>query len=178
MSALRAGPGAVERLRRLLPGVWLGAMAAVAAIGTPAAFALLDRADAARIVARLLAQEAHLSLAAGVALLVLERVAARRRAVAGVASQFSIGMVLALGALFCTVAGYFALLPAMEAARAGQGRWSFGQLHAASATLFGIKLLLVAALAWRASAPSPGRPPASGRSPDAPAAPAAGRASG
>ena len=50
-------------------------------------------------------------------------------------SQFSAGMLLALGAVFCTVAGYFALQPMMPAARAGQGRLSFGQLHAVSAVL-------------------------------------------
>ena len=36
----------------------------------------------------------------------------------GRGSQFSAGMALALGTLFCTVAGYFALLPMMAAARA------------------------------------------------------------
>ena len=56
------------------------------------------------------------------------------------------------GALFCTVAGYFALQPMMAAARAGQGAWSFGALHAVSAVFFGLKTLLVLALAWRLAA--------------------------
>ena len=58
-------------------------------------------------------------------------------------------MLLALGALFCTVAGYYAIQPMMAAARAGQGAWSFGALHGASSVFFGLKGLLVLALAWR-----------------------------
>ena len=40
--------------------------------------------------------------------------------------------MLALGALFCTVAGYFALQPMMADARAGRGALGFGALHAIS----------------------------------------------
>ena len=78
-------------------------------------------------------------------------VAARRAALQGQGSQFSTGMALALGALFCTVAGYFGIQPQMAAARAGQGALSFGQLHAISTVFFAFKLTLVAALAWRAT---------------------------
>jgi hypothetical protein len=60
-------------------------------------------------------------------------------------------MVLALGAIFCTVAGYFALQPMMVAARAGQGRLSFGQLHGLSTTFYIVKFVLVGLLAWRAA---------------------------
>ena len=41
-------------------------------------------------------------------------------------------MLLALGTVFCTVAGYYALAPLMAAARAGQGSLSFAQLHGIS----------------------------------------------
>ena len=58
--------------------------------------------------------------------------------------------MLALGTLFCTVAGYLGLLPMMAQARTGQGPLSFGQLHAVTATFFAIKTGLVLALAWRA----------------------------
>ena len=102
----------------------------------------------------MLAQEAYTSLLLGIVLVVLERGAARRAAAAGAGSGFSVGMVLALGALFCTVAGYFAVQPMMEAARAGQGPLGFGQLHAVSATFYAVKLALVAALAWRAARPA------------------------
>jgi hypothetical protein len=147
-----------ERLRRLLPGLWAGLLLCVALVATPAAFALLERPDAGRIVARILAQEAYASLALALLLLMLERFAARDAAEERGASQFSAGMALSAGALFCTVAGYFGVQPMMDAARAGQAALSFGTLHAVSAAFFGIKLLLVAALAWRAagvrSAPS------------------------
>jgi hypothetical protein len=131
----------LERWRRLLPGLWLGWLLCVAVVATPAAFALLERAEAGRVAARVLAWEAHSALLFGAVLLALERVRAKRLADEGGSSQFSAGMALAAGALFCTVAGYFGLL-----------QLSFGQLHAVSAGFYGVKVLLVAALAWRASA--------------------------
>ncbi len=146
----------LERWRRLLPGLWAGWLICVAALATPAAFAMLVPSEAGRLAGRMLAQEAYTSLALGVVVLGLERIAARRAAAQGAGSQFSTGMVLALGALFCTVAGYFGLLPMMQAARAGQGALSFGQLHAVSAAFYAVKLLLVLALAWRAAAVPPG----------------------
>jgi hypothetical protein len=142
------------RLRVVLPGLWAGLLLCVAALATPAPFALLERADAGRVVGRMLAQEAYTSLALGVLVLLLERSVARRAAADGAGSQFSAGMVLALGALFCTVAGYFAVQPIMAAARAGQGPLSFGQLHAVSAAFFVVKTLLVLALAWIAARPA------------------------
>ena len=143
-------------LQRLLPGLWAGTLLCLALLATPAPFALLPQADAGRVVARMLSQEAYLSLALGVLLLGLERLAARRTAIAGLGTQFSPGMVLCLGALFCTVAGYFALQPMMAAARAGQGPLSFGQLHAISAAFYIVKTGLVLTLAWRTSRqPSP-----------------------
>lgn len=144
----------IERWRRLLPGLWAGWLLCVALLATPAAFALLPRAEAGRVVARMLAQEAYTSLALGVLVLLLERVASRRSALQGRGSQFGSGMVLALGALFCTVAGYFAVVPFMQAARAGQGSLTFGQLHAISSSFYFVKVVLVLALAWRAARPA------------------------
>jgi hypothetical protein len=126
----------------------------VAVIATPAPFATLARADAGRVVARILAHEAYSALLFGVLILLLERAVARRRVAAGAGSGFSLGVALALGTLVCTVAGYFAVQPQMAAARAGQGALSFGQLHAISAAFFAAKIALVAALAWRASRPA------------------------
>jgi len=143
----------LERARRLLPGLWAGWLLCVALLATPAVFSQLSGAEAGRLVGRMLAQEAYTSLALGLLLLVLERVAARRAALARTGPQFSVGMLLALGAVFCTVAGYFAVQPLMPAARLGQGTLSFGQLHAVSAGFFVVKTLLVLALAWRALSP-------------------------
>ncbi len=154
-----ARPRFLRRLNQLLPPAWLGCLLALAGIGTPAPFATLARADAGLVVGRMLAQEAYLSLAMGVIILVLARGAARpaiagdgaSAAVGADESIFSTAMLLVLGTLFCTIVGYFVLQPMMAQARAGQSALSFGQLHAISGTLFALKVVLVAALAWRAT---------------------------
>jgi hypothetical protein len=156
----QAAPDLLTRARGLLPALWAGWMLCVALLATPAPFATLARADAGRVVSRMLAQEAYTALVLGVVLLVLERLAARRAAAQGIGTQFSTGMALALGTLFCTVAGYFAVQPMMAAARAGQGAMSFGQLHGVSAGFFVVKGVLVLVLAWRSSA-LVSRPPSS-----------------
>lgn len=143
--------GAAERVRRLIPGLWAGALLCIALIATPAPFAALAAQDAGRVVGRIFAQEAFLSLVLGVAVLLLER---RAAAAAEGQSRLSTPMLLALAAIFFTVAGYFGLQPMMAAARAGQGPWTFGQLHAVSLALFGAKIVVVLLLAWRAA----GRP--------------------
>ena len=109
---------------------------------------------AGRVAGRMFAQEAYLSLALCVALFFFVRQRARASAQAGSGSVISVELMLVLGALFCTVAGYFALQPMMVAARAGEGGWSFGALHGLSASFYGLKALLVVALAWRLAAVS------------------------
>ena len=155
----------LDRLRRGLPALWLGGLLCVAGMATPAAFALLARADAGRMVARILGQEAWLSLGIAVLLLLLERQRARTTAASGLGSVLSADLLLVLATLFCTVAGYFGLQSVLPAARAGQGGLSFGQWHAVSVLFFGIKALLVLALAWRGTrcppAPAVSRPPSS-----------------
>lgn len=141
----------LERARRLLPAIWAGVLLCVALIATPAPFATLLVQDAGRVVARIFAQEAYLSIALGAACLLLERRAAASREGA---TRLSTSMLLVLGALFCTVAGYFGLQPMMVAAKAGQGALSFGQFHAISLMFFGAKTLAVLALAWRAVSPT------------------------
>jgi hypothetical protein len=121
-------------------------------IGAPAVFAVGLPEIAGRAVGRMFAHEAYLSLALGVLLLVLLRQQARSDAAAGAGSVFSTDLMLVLGTLFCTVAGYFAIQPMMAAARAGQGSVSFGTLHAISAGFFAVKGLLVLVLAWRRTA--------------------------
>jgi hypothetical protein len=145
--------GHVERLRRLLPALWLGALLCVALVATPSVFAVLPAPQAGPVVGRILAQEAWLSLTMSIVLLVIERTRARAVAVGGSGSQLSPEILLVAGAAFCTLAGYFGIQPMMPASRLGEGPFSFGQLHLASTTLFGIKAVLVALLAWRASAP-------------------------
>jgi hypothetical protein len=140
----------MERLRRLLPPLWGGLLLCVALVATPAPFATLEHAQAGLVVAFIFKREAFLSLAAALAFVLIER----RRARAGLARQFTTEMALALGALFFTVAGYFGLQPLMAPARAGQGALTFGQLHAVSLVLFGLKILCVLVLSWWVAAPA------------------------
>ena len=140
------------RFAALIAGLWAGILLCIAAIAAPAAFATLARPDAGRFVNRLFEQDAYLSIAVAVVLFVIERQRSRDVSAAGTGSVFSPNLMLLLGTLFCTVAGYFAVQPMMEAARAGQGSMSFGALHAITAGFFALKGLLVLALAWRLSA--------------------------
>jgi len=152
-----ASPDSIpERLRRLLPGLWCGVLLAIALIATPAASGMLDRGTFGAVARAIFAREAPTSLVFGVLILVLERRAALDRHQATGVSQFSAEMVLAIGALFCTIVGYYGLQPMMEQARAGgSSALSFMQLHAISLAFFGVKGLLALALAWRATRPAP-----------------------
>jgi hypothetical protein len=140
------------RLRVLLPALWAGVLFAIAAFAAPDAFALLPRTDAGTVANRLFAQEAYFSLLLGIVLFLMERGVALRAAESGRGSVFSANLVLLLGTLFCTVAGYFAVEPMMAAARAGHGGLPFGVLHGISSGFFALKGLLVLALAWRVAA--------------------------
>ena len=137
----------LSRSRTLLAALWVGFLLCIALVAAPSAFAVLDRAEAGLVVGRLFALEANISLAAALLLLLIER----RLAQSTGRSLLSAAMLLPAGALFCTVAGYYALQPLIAAARAGQGNWSFLTLHALSFAFFGLKTLLVLILAWRSS---------------------------
>lgn len=139
------------RWRVLLPALWLGGLLTVALLATPAPFATLAKADAVRVAGRMLAHEATVSLLLGALVLMLERVSARRRHALGQGSQFSPGMLLALGCLACTVLGYHVVQPMIVAARLGQGSLGVPALHAASVAFYVVKVVLVAALAWCAA---------------------------
>jgi hypothetical protein len=141
-----------ESLRRLLPGLWFGVLLAIALIATPAASNSLDKASFGAVARAIFAREAPTSLVFGVLILVIERRDALARHMATGVTQFSSEMLLAAGALFCTVAGYYGLLPAMEQARlGGPTQLTFLQLHALSLAFFGLKALLVLALTWKAT---------------------------
>jgi hypothetical protein len=131
----------------LVAAVWLGLLLAVAAIATPAPFAVLPRADAGRVVAQVLAREAWISLGAA-ALCTWLVPFARLRA-------------LPAAAALLTLVGYFGVMQLMPAARAGQSALSFAQLHLFSTACFALKAAAVAALAWRASAAPLSRGPSS-----------------
>ena len=137
---------ALARVRVLLPALWAGAVVGVGLLAAPAAFAVLPPAEAGRVAGRLFLHEAYLSLAAPLVFVMLER------RLGG--SPLSGNTLLALGALFCTVAGHFAPQPMMEQARAGAGGLGFGALHAISVGFFALKALLLLVLAWRCTRPA------------------------
>jgi len=142
----------LRRWSALVAGLWAGLLWGIGLIGAPAAFATTAPDTAGRIAGRMFAQEAPLSLALAVLLFIVLRRIARDAAESGAGSVFSANMLLVLGALFCTVFGYYALQPMMEAARAGQGALSFGALHGISAGLYMLKAVLVSIAAWRLTA--------------------------
>jgi hypothetical protein len=145
-----AGPrAALARLRVALAGIWAGGLLTIAAVAAPAAFAALPTASAGAVVRRVFAVEAAASLVLGVLLMLLER--RLRRDAPEPAPTMTAEVLLPAGAVFCTVAGYYALLPLLDQARAGAGPLSFGALHAVSTLFFAVKLLLVSALLWRSS---------------------------
>jgi uncharacterized membrane protein len=149
------------RWAALLAGLWAGVMLCIGAVAAPAAFALLAPADAGRVAGRMLTIEAHAALGLVAVLYALERVRNREAVVAGAVSALNANTLLIFGALFCTVAGHFAVQPMLAAARAGQGSLSFGALHAVSVGFFVTKTLMVLALAWRLTAARVIRPPTS-----------------
>lgn len=139
------------RARSVLAGLWAGAVLALGGVAAPSLFAVLERSMAGRGAGRIFSAEAHASLALAVVLILLERSIASARAEAGRGSRVSPELLLMFGALFCTVAGYFAVQPLMEQARAGQGSLSFGLLHGISSGFFALKGVLLLVLAWRCS---------------------------
>jgi hypothetical protein len=144
---------APSRLAAYLSGLWAGLLLAIGGVGAPAGFAITVSEIAGRVAGRMFAQEAYLSLALSVLLLVLLRPQARAAARVGSGSVLNANVLLVLGALFCTVAGYFALQPMMAAAKVGQASvLSFAALHGMSAGLYVLKSALVLVLAWRLTA--------------------------
>lgn len=140
----------LARARGLLAGLWAGQLLCVAAMAAPNAFATLERAQAGAYVGRLFSMDATLSLALGLLLAMMARRLQRDATPDGRAAPvMTAELLLPLLALFCTVAGYYALQPMMEAARAGQGALSFGALHGISMLFFAAKTLAVLVLAWR-----------------------------
>ncbi|MBY0468184.1 MAG: DUF4149 domain-containing protein [Burkholderiaceae bacterium] len=142
----------LQRLGRLLAGLWAGLLVGLGAIGAPAGFAVTTVEAAGRAAGRMFAIEAHVSLVVAVLLLLLARRTAPTEPDQPPASTLNTHLLLLLGTLFCTIVGYFVLQPMMVAARAGEGSLSFGALHGLSAGFFALKGLLVLVLAWRFTA--------------------------
>ena len=140
------------RLGGWLAGAWAGLMIGLGAVAAPVLFALLPRADAGRVAARLFSLDATIGIGVGAVLVLIGLQLGRERAERGRGSRFGLELGLTLAALLCIVAGHYALLPMIDEARAGHGALSFGALHAIASAFFVTKVAIVAVLAWRLSA--------------------------
>jgi hypothetical protein len=139
----------MHRIAVCVAGLWAGVLLGVGLIGAPAGFAVAPSEIAGRSAGRMFAIEAYASLAiAALLLLALRSLKSARPST----STIDANILLVLGTLFCTIAGYFVLQPMMVAARAGEGSLSFGALHGLAAAFFAVKALSTVWLTWRLSA--------------------------
>jgi len=145
-------PLLLRRVATLLAGLWAGLLIGLGAIGAPAGFAVTTVEIAGRTAGRMFAIEAYVSMAVAMLLLLLTRQSARSEPDQPPVPALNTNLLLVLGTLFCTIAGYFVIQPIMAAARAGEGSLSFGALHGLSAGFFALKGLLMLTLAWRLTA--------------------------
>jgi hypothetical protein len=139
------------RFQSWLASVWAGMMIAVGAIAAPSLFGALDRVSAGKGAGRIFTIEAKVSLGLAMLLFAIERRRVRALNEAGQPlSTMSGNLLLILGALFLAIFGEFVLHPMIEDAKAGlQTSLSFGALHGISASLYWLRVVLVAVLAWR-----------------------------
>jgi len=138
-----------RHLSAWVAALWAGSLLGIGLIAAPSLFAVLDRAAAGQVAARMFQVEAYVSLGLAMLLILFERSQARQGS-----ARPGVLLLLMLGVLFCTVFGYFGLQPTMQAARAGAPGWlSFGAAHGLSTVLFGLKGVLIAWYAWRAQRP-------------------------
>ncbi|MDP4300185.1 DUF4149 domain-containing protein [Leptothrix discophora] len=142
----------LARIAKLLAALWLGLVVTLGGVAAPMAFQVLERTLAGQFAGACFRLEAQVSLGLAMLLFMLHRKLAQQQAEAGLGSRLSTDLLLVLGALFCTVLGYFALQPMMAAARAGTGMYSFGTLHGASSLMFLLKGGMLLALVWRGTA--------------------------
>jgi hypothetical protein len=144
-----------HRLFRLLAVIWAGSQWTIGYLVAPLLFATVDRVTAGHLAGRLFYAEAILGVVCGVLLLVLGNQMIGR----GDSGYRRLRWPLLL-MLLCTVLGYFALAPFMNALRTtaeaagtdvGHTAYAarFGMLHAVSTAFYGIQSLLALVLVWR-----------------------------
>ncbi len=143
------------RFQSWLAGMWAGSVIAVGGLAAPSLFMALERQQAGLGAGRIFANEAKVSLFVAAILFLIERHHVRALAKAQGSSKVMTGhLLLILAALFLTVLGQFALHPMIEAAKAGQATpLSFAALHGISASLYWLKAVAIATLAWRLTGP-------------------------
>lgn len=140
----------ISSARLLIATLWCGSLWAIGYLVAPTLFASLsDRVLAGAIAGNMFRVEAWLSIAAGIALIVLSKLQAED------AARNKRRLFLIAGMLACTLIGYFGLHPFMAALRESAGpdgvmassaRMQFGILHGVSSALYLVESLLAVAL--------------------------------
>lgn len=144
-----------HRLFRLLTVLWAGSQWTVGYLVAPVLFATLDRVSAGRVAGRLFYLEAILGVVCGVLLLALGNQMVGRGDMAYRRLRWPL-----LAMLLCTILGYFAIEPFMNALRTtaeaggtdvGHSVYAarFGLLHAASSGFYGLESVFALVLVWR-----------------------------
>lgn len=142
------------RIRLLIATLWAGSLWTIGYIAAPTLFAVLERAQAGEVAARLFRIEAWLSVACALALLAL-----LYRGVEGLDSRTRRTLLWLVGAMLaCTAIGYFVLQPFMAELRAvagpggvmeGELRSRFGMLHGVASVFYLLQSLLAVGLIWK-----------------------------
>jgi hypothetical protein len=141
---------AASTARKLVATLWAGSLWAIGYVAAPALFANLDASLAGQMVGHLLRSEAWVSIACGVALLAMLRLAGGLDAQARRVLAY-----LVLAMLGCALALYFGIQPVMAQLREAAGpaglraspQWpQFAILHGVSQLVYVIESVLGAVL--------------------------------
>lgn len=148
------------RTRVLIATVWTGSLWTVGYLVAPTLFATLtNKALAGTIAGAMFRIEAWLSIGCAILLILLQELQAK-----GDVRQRRICLGLIGTMLGCTLLGYFALHPFMDALRAGAGpdgvmvsaaRERFGMLHGISSAFYLLESLLAMVLAIKVAGSKP-----------------------
>ncbi|RKP56756.1 DUF4149 domain-containing protein [Pararobbsia silviterrae] len=131
-----------QRLFNLISTIWVGSLLTTGYLVAPTLFALLSETDAGRVAANLFHTQAYVSVVSGIVLLLIANRVLRMRD-AG-ASSIEIGaqalrrarrVIIAM--IACTLVGYFALQPWMNALRIAAQTAGTDISHSAYKTQFG-----------------------------------------
>ena len=131
-----------QRLFNLFSTIWVGSLVTTGYMVAPTLFSLLSRTDAGNVAASLFRTQAFVSIVCGLVLLMIANREVRGYA-AGQGSEAGVRMVrrarrVVVGMIVCTLLGYFALQPWMNALRMAAEASGTDVGHSAFRTQFGI----------------------------------------
>jgi hypothetical protein len=127
-----------HRMFNLLTTIWVGSLLTTGYIVAPTLFSLLSRTEAGEVAASLFRTQGYLSLVCGLALLMIASRAIRLGAGGQGVRTLRRARRLVVAMLVCTLLGYFALQPWMNALRLSALAAGTDIGHSAYATRFGI----------------------------------------